>query len=347
VLERLAYVAADWERVVAGYPQSEVFHGPHWLDFLSVSQGAEPVVAIVRADGDPVGHFVGAVVRRYGVRILGSPLPGWTTQYLGFLLQGSVDPGTAAVALRRFAFGELGCRHVELSQRGLTAEQLAGSGYTVESGATYLADLTGPEDAVLARMAARTRTYVRRAVRDGLTVQVATDPDFAEEYHAQLTDVFSRQGLVPTYGVQRVQQLIRTVGPSGQLLLLRVRDPDGASLATGISVGRHELAVNWGTAHRREGAGMHPNELLWWETMRSWRERGATCYDLGGRGDYKAKYGGVLTDTVRFHRSGPAWLARGRSAVEQLTKVRQIVAGRRAGRRDAGRRDPGTDSPTG
>ncbi|HEX2808452.1 MAG TPA: GNAT family N-acetyltransferase, partial [Kineosporiaceae bacterium] len=275
VLERIAYDPAEWTATVSGYPDAEVFQSAEWLAYLTDTQRAEPVVARIMIDGRVVGHFVGAIVRRFGVRILVSPMPGWATQHMGFLLEDAVDRRAVAEALPDFAFGRLRCMHVELSNRRLTADQMAGSRYRVQTGATYMVDLCGTEDEILARMSSRTRTYVRRAARSGLTAEVATDLGFADEYHAQLTEVFARQGLVPTYSVERVRSLIRELEPSGQLLLLRVRDPDGAVLATGVSVGRNAIAVNWGTACFRAGAALHPNELLWWEMMRTWRNRGA------------------------------------------------------------------------
>ena len=77
---------------------------------------------------------------------------------------------------------------------------------------------------------------------------------------------------------QALTTLIRTVGPSGALLCLRVREPDGSSIATGIVVGRNKRAVLWGAAFRREAAGSHPNEALHWEAMTYWRRRGAEWY---------------------------------------------------------------------
>ena len=44
--------------------------------------------------GETVGFFTGLVVRRYGIRILGSPFRGWTTvPYMGFNLRNGVSPG--------------------------------------------------------------------------------------------------------------------------------------------------------------------------------------------------------------------------------------------------------------
>lgn len=328
-LERLPYEAGEWGRIVSGYPDAEVYHSPEWLAYLAATQHAEPVVAMIRVDGLPVGHFVGAIVRRWGLKILGSPLPGWATQHMGFLLHAAADRRAVAEALLTFAFSELRCLHVELSNRTLTATDMAGSRYVAEAGATYRIDLEASEEEILSRMNSRTRTYVRRAARNGLTAEVATDLGFADEYHAQLCDVFARQGLSPTYGVERVRHLIRELGPSGQLLLLRVRGQDGATLATGVSVGRNSVAVNWGTACFRHNTPAHPNELLWWETMRAWRARGASVFDMGGRGDYKAKYGGVLIPTTSFHRSRFAMLEYARTATERKVRARQERAGRR------------------
>jgi CelD/BcsL family acetyltransferase involved in cellulose biosynthesis len=330
VLERIPYDPVAWEATIGGHPDLEVFHGSAWLDYLGASQDAEPVIALVRADGRPVGHFVGAIVRRYGIRILGSPLRGWGTQYMGFLLDDGFDRGRAAEALLPFAFGDLGCLHVELADRHLTANQMAGVGYAIENGRTFMVDLARPEEEILAGMRPRTRQYVRKAVRQGIRPEVATGLDFADDFHAQLVEVFAHQGLVPTYGVERVRQLITALQPTGQLHLVRVMAPEGRCVASGVSVGRGRTAVFWGGAFFRADSELHPNGVLWWEAMRYWRSRGAQRYDMGGGGDYKAKYGGVETPTFHFHRSRYGVLRYGRWAVRSLFRARQVLAGRRA-----------------
>jgi CelD/BcsL family acetyltransferase involved in cellulose biosynthesis len=330
VLERLEYDADAWEAVIRDHPDLEVFHGSAWLDYLAASQRAEPVIAAVIADGRPVGHFVGAMVRRYGVRILGSPLRGWGTQCMGFLLEDGFDRRAAAMALPEFAFEKLNCLHVELSDRHLTADLMAGSGYDVEIGKTFVVDLARSEEEILAGMRRKTRQYLRGAVRDGVRAEIATELDFADDFHEQLVEVFAHQGLAPTYGVERVRQLITSLQPAGQLLLVRVRAPDGRCVSSGLSIGRGSTAVLWGGAFRRTDSELRPNEVMWWEAIRHWRSRGALRVDMGGAGDYKAKYGGVELPTFHFHRSRYGIMRHGRSAVRKLFRARQALAGRRA-----------------
>ena len=335
-LERIPYDAETWETIVANHPDAEVFHGSPWLRYLAATQSAEPVIAVVRSGGRPVGYFVGAIVRRYGVRILGSPLRGWSTQAMGFLLEDGVDRRAAAEALVTLAFDKLGCVHVELADRHLTAEQMAGAGYACERGTTFQVDLSKPADAIFDQIRRTTRQEIRKAMRAGLHAEIATDREFEGEFYGYLGAVFRRQSLAPTYGPERVRSLIDVLSPAGQLIRMRIRGPDGRTLGTSLSVGRGGVAVAWGVAFDRENEEFHAVELLWWETIRAWHAAGAQLFDLGGGGEYKAKYGGRVVPTAHFHRSRWPALNVARSTVRGLVRARQRVVGRRS-RVDAGR----------
>ena len=330
-LERVRYEAAAWDAVLEQRDDAEAFHSSAWLAFLAASQGAEPVVAIVRQDGRPVGWFVGAIVRRFGLRLLGSPLKGWGTAFMGFLLDDGVDRRSAAEALVRFAFRDLRCVHVELADPLLGPAGMAEVGFRVERAATFMIDLEPPEEVVFGRLRRTTRQAIRKELRRGLRAEVATDLAFADEFHAHLRDVFAHHDLAPPHGVERVRQLIRAVQPTGQLLLIRVRAPDGTVLGTAIAIVRGRTAVGWGLAWLRDLKEFHPVELLWWEMIRLSRARGARRFDCAGLGDYKAKYGGTPMATYRFHRSRSPVLRCARTALRGLVRGRQrvVAAGER------------------
>ena len=321
-LERRPYDPGTWAAVVERHPEASVYHSPEWLEFLRVTQGAEPVVATVLAADRPVGHFVGGIVRRFGVPILGSPLRGWTTAGMGFLLDDPELRWPAHVALPEFAFRELRCLHLEVMDRQLPTAPEDLAGYTVEAGASFVVDLKATEESILAGMRATTRNYIRQAQRSGLRVEVATGAEFADEYYSLLHATFVRQGLTPTYTIERVRRLIEVVQPSGQILMLRVADETDRTLATAIVVGRNRTAVLWGAAFERI-PGVHPNELLHWEAMRYWRTRGVERYDMGGGGDYKAKFGGFVEPYAWLNRPRFRWLAYARAAVRRGARARQ------------------------
>jgi CelD/BcsL family acetyltransferase involved in cellulose biosynthesis len=289
-LERLPHERCEWQELDS-YPDRVIFQTREWLEFVARTQGAEPVVAAVQSNGDTVGYFTGLIVRPFHVRILASPFPGWTTSSMGFNLAAGVSRRAATEALVRFAFGSLGCVHLELKDRRLLADDLAGLGFEHTPDVTFEVDLTGEEEEILARMSSACRRAIRKGRKVGVRIEEVASEDFADEYHAQLRVVFARQGLTPTYGPGRVRELIRCLGPTGRLLLLRAVAPGGERIATGIFPAMNGTAYFWGGASWRSHQILRPNEAIFWYAMRYWRTRGMTRIDLGGGGDYKRKYG--------------------------------------------------------
>jgi hypothetical protein len=291
VYTRLDPDRVDWARLDA-LSDRVAFQTRPWLDYLTDVQHDEPVVAVLR-DGDrELGWFTGLLTRRFGLPILGSPFPGWTTQYMGFNLLDGVSRRDALAALIPFAFNDLGCAHLEVSDRWLRPADTEGLGVHGDAVATFTLDLRAGDDTLLGRMNPMCRRNLRKAAREGVVIDDDADPDgFAADYHAQLVDVFAKQGLAVPYPVERVQSLIDRVHPSGGLQLLRASAPDGTSIGTAIIVGAGSAAYFWGGASWRSHQHLRPNEPIMWQAFRTWRDRGATEFDLGGGGEYKRKFG--------------------------------------------------------
>lgn len=329
-LERIAATSRDWDRMDV-CPDRVVFQTREWVDFIARTQRAEPVVAAVMDDGAHVGYFTGLIIRRFGVRILGSPFPGWTTESMGFNLADGVNRREAAAALAPFAFRTLGCVHLELTDRRIDTDDLGLLGYASELTRTFEIDLSDDEEAIFGRMSSACRRAVRKSAKVGVTVEEATGTSFADEYHRQLVEVFARQSLVPTYGVERVRELISCLEPTGRLLLLRARSPDGLPIATGIFPAYNGTAYFWGGASTREHQILRPNEAIFWHAIRYWRDRGMTVLDLGGGGEYKLKYGPREISVPHFRASRFRALPVLRQVAQRAIKQRQALLGRRRG----------------
>ncbi|MDF1524272.1 MAG: GNAT family N-acetyltransferase [Trueperaceae bacterium] len=311
------------------YADHTVFQTEAWLRFVAQTQRGEAVVAQVRDGHRAIGRFTGLLVRRYGLRILGSPLPGSTTSYMGFNLVEGASRASALRALRAFAFAELDCAHVEVTDRYATREDCIEAGYRLEPSAMsgYQVDMGGGPDVVFAAMKSSTRRNVRKAEREGLTVEIAEDAAFADDYYAQLEDVFAKQRLRPTYGVGRVRALIEHVGPTGRLLLLRARTPDGTCIATGIFPAANRTMFFWGGASWRNHQILRPNEALQWTAMRYWMDRGITVYDMMGGGRYKRNYGAASIHVPRAHLARFPAIELLREGRRQAHRVAQRLGG--------------------
>ena len=301
-----------------------VFRTREWLEFLARTQEGEPVVAHVERDGVPVGAFTGLIVRRLGVRILGSPFQGWMTGPMGFTLDPGVDRAEATRALMRFAFRSLGCLHVELMDRHTGFEELGSLRAQLVEFSSIELDLSHSEEELFAGMRSACRRAIRKSERVGVRVEEAHGVEFADEYYAQLLHVFERQGLKPPYGIDRVREMIRCVEPAGSLLMLRALTADGERIGTALFPAREEFAYFWGGASLESQRILRPNEAIFWHAIRHFRERGVEVLDFGGGGDYKRKFGGPERLIPYLRKSRVPGLLRLRNAAAYLYKRRAM-----------------------
>ncbi len=292
-----------WERL-SRFPDRLISQTAEWIRFVQDSQHAKPVFADILDGSCRVGCFCGLIISRFGIKILGSPFPGWTTMYMGFNLEPWVPRWMALDALKRFAFSDLGCLHFEVTDRDSMREDGEHSGLSKHFFDSYETDLRKSEEQLFAELKPTCRTCIRKAQKSGVVIEEACgDDQFADDYYEQLKDVFAKQHLVPTYSRELVRLFLDYLYPTGQLLLLRARDREGKCIATGIYPGMNRLGHFWGNASFRSSQHLRPNQAMNWYAMRYWRARGAEFFDWGGEGSYKEKYGCHKVVVHRFCKS--------------------------------------------
>jgi Acetyltransferase (GNAT) domain len=328
-IERLSLTTFPWEQIHSGLADRTIYQSLAWLNFLKATQNGEPVLAILRNGPEVAGYFTGVIIRKFGLRILGSPFPGWSTSYMAFNLQPGVSKRAALDALTRFAFKDLRCAHLEFMDRKFSAEEVRKCGFRWTPLHGFEINLGLGEDDIFRRFEGSCRQAIRRAIRLGVTIEEADDPSFVNEYYAQLEDVFAKQGLVPTYDIARVHELIRHIGPTGKLLLLRARDPGGRCIATGIFLMISPTTMYfWGGASWRSYQTLRPNDLLMWTAMRIGKARGMQILDLGGAGDYKKKFGGRPISVPWVRVSAQPFLPLLRTTAKTFFTLKQQLRGR-------------------
>src|SRR6266566_5337817 len=316
----------DWESLDR-FKDRTVFQTREWLQFVSETQNAMPVLAELREGGEVVGYFSGLTFTRLGIKVLGSSFPGWTTPYMGFNLLPGTSRGVALAALEQMAWNDLTCLHLEVSDPYFSVEDGQALRFTCEFYTSYRTDLRKSEEEIFNSMDSTCRRCIRKAEKSGVTIEEAHDLAFADEYYEQLKDVFAKQRLVPTYSVERVRALIRNLEPAGRLLLVRARDPEGKCIATGIFPGFNKIAEFWGNASFRSSQILRPNELIQWYVMRYWKRRGIEVYDWGGEGTYKEKYGCVQHQVPWFTKSRYQVVSKMRDEARKMFERKQKFLG--------------------
>ena len=320
------FKTANWQHLDS-FADRTVFQTREWMQFVGESQDATPVLGELCEGRDVLGYFTGLAFSKFGLKVLGSSFPGWTTPYIGFNLLPGVSRRAALAAVEKWAWEELKCLHMEISDPHFTVADGKALGFVCSSYRSYRTDLRKSEDELFNNMESACRRCIRKAEKSGLTIEEAHDLAFADEYYEQLQDVFAKQEMVPSYTVERVRTLIKNLEPTGRVLLVRARDAQGKCIATGIYPGYNQIAEFWGNASFRAHQNLRPNEACHWYAMRYWKQRGATIFDWGGEGTYKEKYGCVAHEVPWFIKSRYEFLSKLRDQAKRMQTRKQRLLG--------------------
>jgi hypothetical protein len=305
---------ARWDELIAPYESREMFHRRAWLDYLAASRGLGIRLWAIQSRGKAVGYFCGGVLRKGPFRILGSPLKGWGTNFLGPAVNSDIDQNDFLAALDDLVEREHFAM-VEIENPLLRADLMERSGYVAVPQPTYVVALTqGCTEAMWRRVDLKSRQKVRKAKRADLIVEETSDPGLADEFFDEFVEVLSRKDLFPPYDRNCPRLLFQHLSPQGLLIALRVSEPNGKTIATGLFPHDEKTLYLWGAASRINSWNYCPNDLLQWTAMETASQRGLTVYNMCGYGHFKSKFGGALVTPKRwskYYQRSARWARRG------------------------------------
>lgn len=156
---------------------------------------------------------------------------------------------------------------------------------TLQVKQTRLVELDA-DDALLASFDKDTRYAIRRAGREGVTVEIVEDPTdetAIDRLHALVLETQQRAGF-PRPPLERYRRAWHALAAGGRAAIFEARH-DGELLASGLLVVEGDRSFYLFAGSRREGPGetkRYPSYLLQWEMMRFARGTGARAHDLWG-----------------------------------------------------------------
>jgi hypothetical protein len=102
-----------WDKAISGFDTKFLFHQSAWLNFLEETQTGKILRFRIVDQGKVIGYFVGLLLKKSMMNILGSPLPGWTTNYMGPIVNKGFNLQEFLDALH-LKCRELKIQHIEL-----------------------------------------------------------------------------------------------------------------------------------------------------------------------------------------------------------------------------------------
>lgn len=282
--------ADAWQAHLAATPSGDFLHDWAWGEVAAfdgqpqrrylLEEGGE-VVAIVAAQERPlVAGRTFWYVPHGPVLDYGSPRAAERIRALLIGLR-VVARRHGAIAVKLEPRLEAGTPELDLLRgRGLRASR-----DTLQVGQTRLVELADDE-ALLADFDKDTRYSVRRAEREGVSVEITEDPsDVAaiDALHGLVEETQRRAGF-PMPPAERYRIAWRALAGAGRAVILEARR-GGELLASGMLVVEGDRSFYLFSGSRREERGEpkhYASYALQWAMMRLARDRGARVHDLWG-----------------------------------------------------------------
>jgi CelD/BcsL family acetyltransferase involved in cellulose biosynthesis len=311
-----------WDGVLAGFPQHTLFHRACWLRLLAECHRGEPWLARVDEGGNCVAAWPAIALRRGPFRILGSPLPGWNTPFLGPLFADGADvPAILAAVQQRRTLGRVAYQELRVLESAVPVD-LAPFGFQrLGHYDTLYLDLARSEEELFAGMKRQCKQQVRKARHERVEVREEPDAAFADEFAAMAAEVFGKWGKRPQFDAGTVRSAWRHLAPSGAIRALSAFR-DGRRLSTYVLLQDGHTMYAWLAASWQEARQFSAGSLVQWEAIAAAKRAGLRRYDFvsnsGSAGEFKAAFGGESC------RAASHW---GRSGSPMVAALKRIYEG--------------------
>lgn len=291
--------SADYQGIVSQFPEfpsKTLFHESAWLEYLEkTDKGQCKILQFSDPSKGIVGYHVFLEVLVGPFKIMGSPLPGWTTNYMGPLIKSVKDLPALINALKRY-IRKKGYLYAEIKNPELTPHIMGGTGFRPSVNETAKLALADSEEAVWTSITSGARNRIRKAEKF-LTANISSDPNLIEQYYDLIVRRYEEQHMAFPFKIDRLLILANTLGERGLLTLVEIRYK-GKLAAAGIFPHDERCIYYFGGASDRRFNKYCPNELMHWTLMKEAIRLRIPEYDLCGTSQFKRKFGS--TDVEQF-----------------------------------------------
>lgn len=303
-----------WDSLIQQFTDATVFHSLAWLRTVSESHGVKLTLAQVENEGECHAVWPFLVTRKGPLHVFGSPLPGWSTAYMGPLFHEQAD---VPAALQAFMNHSLFRKHAYFACKVIDRHRpvdLTECGFDrIADFDTYRIDLAESEETLWSNLKSECRTRIRRATKLGVEIRPEESDAFIDEYWRMAVETFEKSGIQPTHTKQFLFDMWRNLQPVGSVCAASAF-MEGKRIATLVLLIDDSTMYYWGGASYVQHRDVPAHNLLHWHMVREAQARGLREYDFistcGGPGRFKKTFGpNTVHMATHWERSRSKWIS--------------------------------------
>lgn len=322
---------ASWDALVGQFEDRTVFHTLPWLETIRAAHGVKIVLTQAQVNDRCVAIWPYLELRKGPLRVIGSPLPGWSTAYMGPLFDHKADiPAVLQAFLehrlfRRYAF--FACKSinrshpVDLGAFGFKPRMLFD---------TYMVDLTLPEETLWSNLKSECRTRIRKAGKLNMEVRWETNvADFIDDFWQMSLETFAKARIAPTHTRTFAVEVWKRLSAIGRIKAVSAWH-EGQRTAMLVLPFDDRRMYYWGGASFDAFRSLPGHNLLHWEAICKAKAMGLQEYDFistsGGPGRFKKTFGPTeVAMATHWERSSSRLMAVLKNQYESYLRKRRRV----------------------
>lgn len=301
----------QWDSFVENHTNGNIFQTPYYYHVLKDSAKTDPVILILFSESTEkiIGVWLAAIQKEYSG--IGELLTARAVTVGGPLIK---EDDTKVLSFFIQAYNKIVKNKVIYSQiRNLFevnySELFQEYGFKYIEHLNLIHDLTLDEDELWKRLNGKRRNEIRKAYKEGVTVEVTkSNQDILVAYDI-LKEVY-HYAKIPLSDFDFFQNLIKYTD-SKRGVKLFVAKYEGEIIGCMFTLVYKHTIYDFYAGSFRKYYKKNPNDIIPWEVFKWGKDNGFRIFDFGGAGkpdekygvrDYKKKFGGDLVQYGRFEK---------------------------------------------
>jgi CelD/BcsL family acetyltransferase involved in cellulose biosynthesis len=297
-----------WHHFVYHHPLGNIHQSPQLHRVYQQTKNYEPrVLGMLDEKTGEIRALVAGVSIREDLSILSS-LSRRMIVFGGPLVSPDLDEGAISDLLASFdGLNRRSCIFCEVRNLcDMSAVLHFPDWYRFVGHLNYLIDLNQPGDAIWNRIHKGRRHNIRRAEKEGVTVEEIHDPEQLPVFYHLLEETY-RNAHVPLPDISLFSSAFTHLVPGG-LAKFYLAGHQGRYIGGRAVLLYRKTIFDWYAGSAQDASALYPNDYLVWHVLRWGKEHGYGTFDFGGAGhpdrpygprEFKRRFGGELVNYGR------------------------------------------------